>query len=578
MKHLFFSALTLCVFTATAQSPVYLLFNNTCMQQLEYKYTRSGETLYAYSYKPNADEQYIFMSSSSGMPTQNLPVGTYDCNTVVVTDEAVKIINEQSGSRQMYILIQQPTTGYLMMPVYSAVQIKRYGSWYLLVGPKYTFAIDTMDLNYQKNLQGEASPTVVRFRGSQLANCRYQYTFQGDAVRGNTENIEFDYIYGIGIVRSKVGSNLSELEANEMRLNRVNGQYYDAYLASLCQQTAQQYNTDYSTPGWTNPAPSNNYIYGEPDKEYANPDSQPNQYSTSSYGSNLITCPTPPGAGYHIVQPRQSLKAIARTYNVDLKSIIKWNNIKNPDHIEVCQQIWLQKPPANAGKAASYKSPAVAQYSNTPQTYGTTVPSQANYWGGNQQSYAVAQYGFSTKGGTHVVQKSETLFGIAKRYACAEECIRRANNFPLEGNVIIKIGQTLIIPECTCQTTGSAVQPTQMNYRSVSNTPPQIANVLNTQTKQQQPPTSPNVYYDNANQRFIEIPGANRVVEPDKTPLDNEQQGDKPPTKEYIVHQGETLSSIAIKHKMSLSELANINGLAQDDKVTAGRRLVVRQY
>lgn len=590
MKHLLFATLVLFTFTAAiAQSPVYVLFNNSCMQQLEYKYTRSGESVFAYSYKANADEQYIFMSSSSGMPTQNLPEGTFDCNTLSVTDEAVKIINEQTGSRQMYILIQQRTSGYLMMPIYSALQIKRYGSWYLLVGPKYTFAIDTMDLNYQKNLQGESSPTIVRFRGSQLANCLYQYNFQGEPARGYTESTDFDFIHGIGIVRSRVGSNNSELQVSEMRLNSVNGQLFDAYLAGVCKQTSQQFNTDYNTPDWTNPAPPyNNIDYGETDKEGAQTGNwqQPDNLANTGSNFNMINCPIQPGAGYHIVQPRESLKAIARTYKVDLKSLIKWNNIKNPDHIEICQQIWLQKPLANTtSKSPGSNTPA--QYSNISTGYGPTVQSQTPYWNNN---YNPAQYSTNTPNqyyaqtGTHLVQKNETLFGIAKRYACAEECIRRANNFPLEGNVTIKVGETLIIPECTCQTTGTTSPATYYNSTSSNKwrpgasgsrtTPPEVSNVLNNQTQQQQP-YDPTVYSNSGRQGFVEAP---RTSNPQPNQTDNQQQQDLPPTQDYIVRQGETLNSIAIKHKMSVAELAALNGLAQDDKVPAGRRLVVRRY
>lgn len=470
MKKLVFTILSLFLFTAFfAQSPVYVLFNTDCMDQLEYKYTRSNESVFAYSFRPNAEEQYIFMSGSSGIPQPNLPVGTFNCNSLHMTDAAVKFINEQTDSPQMYVLIQQQT-GYLMMPVYSITQIKRYGSWYLLVGPQYTFAVDTMELNYQKSLQGEASSSIIRFAGAQLANCRYQYKFHGEPARGYTESTDFDFIYGIGIVKSRTGSNSAELEESEMRLNSVNEQYFDAYMASICpQQNNQQYSAN-NTPGRANPTALSNYIYGQPVN--ANPSTNGQQQTDpntnkTGYSPSLTNCPTPPGAGYHIVQPRESLNAIARTYNVDVNSLVKWNNIKNPDQIEICQQIWLQKPPAKS-------APIKYSYQRQPDIQYTTHTSQEK------------------------------------------------------------------------------VMP-----------PPQVANVLNTQPEQQQLSNSPNKYYNN----YIE------PASPDK-----EQQADLPPAKEYIVRQGETLNSIAIRHKMSLPELASLNGLAQDDKVPAGKRLTVRDY
>ena len=269
MKHLFFAILFLCAFTASiAQpAPAYVLFNAECMQQLEYKYTRSGVTLYAYSVQPNADEQYLFLSGSSSMPTAELPVGTFNCSNLRLNDEVVKIINEQSATRQLYILHQQASGGYLMMPIYAAMQIKRYGPWYLLVGPKYTFAIDTTKLSYQDNLQGETSPTIIRFAGSQLANCRYQWRFHGEPAKGYTEKMDFEFIYGVGLVSNRVGTTANELEQSEVRLSSINGIPLDKYLASICPYSEAVNNT---TPAWSGTPGTS-----EPNKEQPSTNTQP---------------------------------------------------------------------------------------------------------------------------------------------------------------------------------------------------------------------------------------------------------------------------------------------------------------
>lgn len=578
MKHLLFPALTLCLFTtAFAQSaaPAYVLFSTNCMQQLEYKYTRTGASLYAYSVQPNADEQYVFFSGSSGMPTAELPVGTFDCSNLRLNDEVVKIINEQAATRQLYIILQQPTSGYLMMPIYSATQIKRYGPWYLLVGQKYTFAIDTTRLSYQDNLQGETSPTVIRFAGSQLANCRYQWRFHGEPARGFSEKTDFEFIYGVGIINSRAGANAADLEQSEFRLNTINGVPLNTYLATICPYTDQV--TNNQTSNWTNPP---NYGTAEPDKEYSNANANTNwnnQGAANNAVSNPFNCPTPPGKGYHVVQRGESLKAIARTYNVDLKSVIKWNNIKNPDHIEVCQQIWLQKPPTGTQSVAP-TSKGDAQY--TPN--GPTVQNQSVYWNGNQNTtLAPNQYNYGANAANtvtvrrHTVQRGESLYSISKKYVCPEECVRRANNFPLTGNVVINVGQTIIIPDCSCQTPGYNAPRTPT---TTNNPPPAVNNVLNPQTYNTTPtqPDAPVGYgnYQNPAVTTTKSPNAtdNTVANPTTDP------NNLPPTQEYIVRQGETMNSIAIKHKMAVSELAALNNIPQDEKLVAGRRLVVRKY
>ncbi|HRI59349.1 MAG TPA: LysM peptidoglycan-binding domain-containing protein [Saprospiraceae bacterium] len=551
MKHLLFLIFAFCATTATfAQpAPAYVLFNKSCMQQLEYKYTRTGVTLYAYSVQPNADEQYLFLSGSSSMPTAELPVGTFDCGNLRLNDEVVKIINEQADTRQLYILHQQSTGGYLMMPIYAAMQIKRYGPWYLLVGPKYTFAVDTTKLSYQDNLQGETSPTIVRFAGSQLANCRYQWRFHGEPTRGGTDKMDFEFIYGIGLVSNRVGATATDLEQSEVRLSSIDGVPFERYLAAICH--TEVVNTTIPSKVTT---PAN-----EPDKEgyYTGNQNTGNQTPATV---NPYNCPTPPGKGYHVVQKGESLKAIARTYKVDLKTLLNWNNIKDPDHIEICQQIWVQKPPTGA-KTVAPATQAKPQHT----TDGPTVQDQSIYWNnGNKNTVAPAQYNKK-----HVVQKGESLYSIAKKYVCAEECIRRANNFPLSGNVPLQIGQTLAIPDCSCQSSGYVEPPRTPTNTAVSNPLNNQAN--NPPPVQQDAPPE----YGNYTNPAATNPAATSPANP-ANPAQNTQA--QPPTQEYIVRQGETMNSIAVKFKMNVAELSALNNIATDEKLTAGRRLVVRKY
>lgn len=565
MKHLLLAVLSLlAISTLSAQSsPVYVLFKSECFQQLEYKRVRSGESIFAYSYRPNVDEQYIFFSVGTPLPTASLPEGTLDCSTLKITDDAVNIINDQTNARQIYVLIQQRTGGYMMMPITTAVQVKRYGSWYLLVGPKYTFAVDTANLSYQANLQSESSPSIIRFTGSQLANCLIQYKFHGEPTGSNKEIVDLDFIYGIGIVNLRRGANQSELQGSEMRLANVGGQTFDAYLTQVCGQPDQ--NAGKTTSTWTTTDAR------EPGKEELSSGgmtTQGNQIVTGSgVGAGTAAqsssgCPTPYGKGYHIVQPGESLYAIARTYGVEASSLIKWNNIKKADHLEVCQQIWLQKPPAAGATAKNMTIP------KNPK--GTTVPNQSIYWGGTQQVAKTVQAGNVV--GTHLIQQGETLSGIARRYNCSEACIRQANNLPPQGNVIIKTGQTLNIPQCPCQLNAgqSNATPSATRQPTTPTTPQQVTSFLNDQTQ----PAAPTAGYQKENPAYNQQQPSNSA----QTQGNQSEQKELPPTQEYIVRQGETMSSIAIKHKMSVAELAALNGYAQDEKLVAGRRIIVRNY
>lgn len=142
-----------------------------------------------------------------------------------------------------------------------------------------------------------------------------------------------------------------------MQLVGVNGNFLEEYLTTSCRKSQDTKMYGNSASKWTETpetgtsrsketaSANNNYVW--------RPDQDNNQATNQTYNPQFANCPEMPGPGYHIVQRGESLKAISRTYGVDLKSIIRWNDIKNPDHIEICQKIWLQNPPAG-GAAAPY--------------------------------------------------------------------------------------------------------------------------------------------------------------------------------------------------------------------------------
>ncbi len=160
--------------------------------------------------------------------------------------------------------------------------------------------------------------------------------------------------------------------------------------------------------------------FAEPDKEgyYTQPPSQ-------SGNTQLVNCPIPPGQGYHIVQPGDSLGGIARRYNVDKKSLMQWNNLKNVNQIKVCDRIWV-----------------VAQ--TTP---GTTNPGTAGY---------------------HVVQKGETLFGIARKYNTTVANIRHWNNLK---NDEIQAGQQLAVSSSQTSKPATTGNQPETSYTAPPNTP-----------------------------------------------------------------------------------------------------------
>jgi len=100
-------------------------------------------------------------------------------------------------------------------------------------------------------------------------------------------------------------------------------------------------------------------------------------------------------SGAHIVEPGDTLSAIADKYQLKLDDLIKWNNIENPDLIQVGQKIELS---------------------------GHEAPGDQIY----------------------VVQPGDTVSGIAERFGVRWVDIGAYNK--LENLDLITVGEELVIP------------------------------------------------------------------------------------------------------------------------------------
>lgn len=181
----------------------------------------------------------------------------------------------------------------------------------------------------------------------------------------------------------------------------------------------------------------------------------------------LVNCPELPGPGYHIVQPGQTLYAISRAYEIPIQSLISWNNIGDPDQIEVCQKIWLRKPSDASAAPITYS--AISDQSPRSITSLPVARRQDVYWGNTAYRATTSQsqtpvtntqpayydeiralpHSYSSPStttlpppsdcaeksglGYHIVQSGETLAGIAKRYGIPEEDLKKINNIKSSG-------------------------------------------------------------------------------------------------------------------------------------------------
>ena len=558
------------------------------MDQLEYRQVYTGATMMGYAVHPTANEQYVLMAGSGGINSPTLPKGTVNCREYALNEQFLNDVNKVT--RQVYI-VHQLTKGYMLTPVISATQVLRSGSYYLFRAPNYSFAVDTSNLVYESNIATGSSDWYIYFNGLKIRSCYYEYSFKREPTRTNQERSEFDFVPGVGVISERTGMTAADAEANHTRLIRVNGMALEDYITMQCQQVST------TAPG---AAPLSKYTpqvnYGampvrESDKELSSLAS-----STGTAGQvgppPLANCPEAPGEGYHIVQPGETLNAISRAYEIPVRSLVSWNKIKDPDKILICQKIWLKKPPAESATLA-YKGTATS-----PATYSTpsekAVIRQDIYWQNQAyqpntytyqpQTYSTTPQTYTAPAQTlvHTVQKGETLYGIGLRYNLSEAEMRRLNNLPVTGDVLLRPGTQLFVSDCCPEMKpGAATYPNlnaQPQYTQPTYTQPQ-GNVQQPAGNTFMPelytnPTTGQTQYTTP-ATYGTQPATTTTTQPATTTQPTQQVKQPSYFQEYIVREGDTINAIAIRFKVSAQELALVNNKEPNETLIAGQRLLI---
>lgn len=169
-------------------------------------------------------------------------------------------------------------------------------------------------------------------------------------------------------------------------------------------------------------------------------------------------------------------------------------------------------------------------------------------------------------GGTHTVQKGETLFSIAQQYQVSVADLREWNN--LSGNEIEE-GQVLVIRE-TVAAGDSLIHTIQEQETLFSISKQYGVSIAELRT------------WNNLQENTLEI-GQKLVIYPTRGSADTTGTGGSlvvdtqtQNNTYYIVKSGDTLYRIAGDHNMSVEELKKLNDLTSNT-ISVGQRLTVRQ-
>ena len=134
---------------------------------------------------------------------------------------------------------------------------------------------------------------------------------------------------------------------------------------------------------------------------------------------------TPATPGIYVVQPGDTLTAIARRHGTTVSALVAANNMPSANAPLLVNQK-LQLPGTSARQAA----PAPQKPQATPQKTAAPQPAAP----------------VSTAGGTYKVQAGDTLYRISRQHGVSPKALMQANGLTPETANTIRVGTILRIP------------------------------------------------------------------------------------------------------------------------------------
>jgi LysM repeat protein len=259
----------------------------------------------------------------------------------------------------------------------------------------------------------------------------------------------------------------------------------------------------------------------------------------------VIECEVEYSEGEHVVLQGENLYAIARKYSVTAAQLQTWNKMAS-DIIKPCQKLVvaapkvtittkseetpkeykiIAKPKVVVETPKEYKIIAKPKAVNTPVRATTITPKGVTHVGHVKQG-----------SGLHVVEKGETVSGIAKQFSMTEAEFRKINF--MEAKEGLSTGQVVRTKECACTIATDEDNGLSLKPIAVENTTPKGYN-----------------YVGSKSVKAADAKGSNR--------------------KYHVVQATETLFHIAKSYGKSVDEIRKLNRLAENDVIIPNQLIVL---
>ena len=546
-----------CLFSLAVQSrELFIVFDDGCMDKMEYQFQAANGTGTYVTYSINLDinEKILLEVGEEDQQLRSyVPANFLRCDNGEFNEKMMEAINRNVD--QVYVVFKVGYKQYFISRVKFATYYKVQNDLITVSSPKYDFQFDFNTGIIGENLSVGNNRAEVYFEGRLDNVCSGAYIFrQYSNSRNMPPHIDVVVIPEIGIVEERSGRSVEDALNNAFVLNQINSIPLQQYMNKKCANIDIVIPEDtVATEGTYDP--NQPIVGGEP---------------TPGAGYN-----TAPQDEQHLVRRGETLYRISQKYGVSVRQIQQWNNMGSGVTIFPGDRIWVNTPgPTMAGVEDEEFQQPFRGGDNNPAPYDNV-----------RFDNVLSNTASAEEDVMYQVRPGETVASIALKFGFTEAKLREMNSF--SPNQIVRIGQVLKVSDCDCKDEGA----TANNYvpqgysegsssslttnNGVRQTNPRA--LRNVPTFYETPETNPQAteysaayesYDDSDNMSFVPS-GYNEVIM-----FDNTSQNITPNSRRvHIVQDDETIFSIARKYKMTVDDLRTFNNLERGEVVIPFQKL-----
>ena len=407
MKKLSFLVLMLFMaLSVRANRTLYINFDPSCMDRLEYRLNGKGPAFVTYQYHTGAGIVALEVGIEGKKTFSRLPKATVGCGSSAIDEKLVKSINMHLTD--VYVAFPVGDGTFRVSPVGMASFFANDLAHGHIIRPDYEFSYTGDQNNPDQDLATDVSGSKVYYMSEGHDKCDV-FHFRAISKQTCRPMTELYLVHGIGIVEERIGATLDEQEKNRYLLTSINGVSPETYRESFCRGERIDLAL-HSQPKPAAPeAPAPKTVPYEPKR-----------------------CTGQEQPGFHLVQYGENLFSIARRHSLTVQQLKKWNHLRG-DKILACSQLRIEPPMmAQADRPAPghFKAKGIAK-KTAKKFVRKTMPKKSDT-------------------GFHIVQKGENLYILARLYGYTVERFAHMNG--LKPTDIIKPGMKLKTTDCTCDT------------------------------------------------------------------------------------------------------------------------------